>query len=34
LATIVPAAKIAALQGRHAQRNNRSRILEEQIKVA
>jgi osmoprotectant transport system ATP-binding protein len=31
LAAIVPAAKIAAQQGRHAQRNNRSRILEEQI---
>ena len=31
MATIVPAAKIAARQGRHAQCNNRSRILEEQI---
>jgi osmoprotectant transport system ATP-binding protein len=31
LGTIGPAAKIAALQGRHAQCNNRSRILEEQI---
>lgn len=31
MGTIVPAAGIAALQGGHAQCNNRSRILEEQI---